>query len=321
MTEDCRSNSFGTAAYGGPAWQQRVRPHAEEIGLHWAGMGIDSEWAPLRAVLLHRPGPELAASKDPEQAQMLAPLDLGKAQAEHQALSKAYREQGIEVIELAPKEPVTPNQMFMADLFFMTPQGAVLARPASEVRAGEERPVARRLADLGVPLLKTLTGSATFEGADALWLDSITVLLGRGHRTNQAAIDQISNLLQEIGVTSIAVDMPFGTMHLMGMLRLVAPDLAIAWPRRTPHAAVVALQDRGYHVAFLPDEAEASLNRGLNFVTLSPRRILMVGDNPLSETFYNGLDIECLSVAVPELTKAAGAIGCLTGVLRRDLSA
>ena len=27
--------------------------------------------------------------------------------------------------------------VFMADLFFMTPEGAILARPASEVRAGE----------------------------------------------------------------------------------------------------------------------------------------------------------------------------------------
>jgi len=44
--------------------------------------------------------------------------------------------------------------MFVSDLMFMTPEGAVLARPASTVRAGEERWVARRLAELGVPILK-----------------------------------------------------------------------------------------------------------------------------------------------------------------------
>ena len=43
--------------------------------------------------------------------------------------------------------PATPNLMFCADLFVMTPQGAILARPASDVRAGEERWVARGLAE------------------------------------------------------------------------------------------------------------------------------------------------------------------------------
>jgi hypothetical protein len=105
--------------------------------------------------------------------------------------------------------------MFCADLFVMTPEGAILARPASTVRAGEERAVARRLADLGVPILKTLTGRAVFEGADLMWLDPATAIIARGLRTNQAAIDQIGGLLGEIGASLLAVDLPYGTMHLI----------------------------------------------------------------------------------------------------------
>ena len=37
--------------------------------------------------------------------------------------------------------------------------------------------VARRLADLGIPILRTIRGSGTFEGADAAWLDPHTLLL------------------------------------------------------------------------------------------------------------------------------------------------
>ena len=48
--------------------------------------------------------------------------------------------------------------MFVADLMFMTPEGAILGRPASTVRAGEERLVARRLAELGVPILRVVRG-------------------------------------------------------------------------------------------------------------------------------------------------------------------
>lgn len=315
------SKTIDAAAYGGPGWVGRSTTLRQELGGIWAACGIDSEWAPLRAVLLHRPGAELAASAEPDAALMLAPLDLGKAQAQHDELAQAYRDQGIEVHAIEPDQPARPNQMFAADLFFMTPEGAVLGRPASRARAGEERQVARRLAALGVPILRSLRGAATFEGADAAWLDPETVLIGRGLRTNHAGADQLRAVLREMGVTSITVDLPSGAMHLMGLLRVVDWDLAIAWPGRTPAAAIEALRDRGARVAFIPEAAEAEVRAGrmaLNFVTLGPRRILMVDGNPAAQAFYEAQGIECLGVAADELAKAAGAVGCLTGVLWRD---
>jgi N-dimethylarginine dimethylaminohydrolase len=312
------SDTFASAAYGGEGWAQRSNSHDAEIGNLWAACGIDSEWRTLETVLLHRPGSELAASlDDPDSVQMLAPLDLARASDEHAGLAEAYRREGIAVHGVEPEGAPTPNQMFCADLFVMTPQGAILARPASDVRAGEERWVARRLADLGVPILRTLTGRATFEGADLMWLDEATAIIGCGLRTNQEAIEQITTTLEEIGCQAVAVDMPFGTMHLMGMLRIADRDLAIAWPRRTPHNAVMALRERGYQVAFLPDVAEAERNRALNFVTLGPRKILMVAGNPTTQAFYEGHGIECLTAETQELSKAAGNIGCLTGVIAR----
>ena len=306
---------------GGEGWQPRNRSHRDEVGTLWSPCGIDSEWRPLKAVLMHRPGEELGASlADPDSVQMLAPLDLNRAREEHEAIKEAYDSVGVTVHDVAPAAVPKPNQMFCADLFCMTPEGAILARPASAVRAGEERWVARRLADLGVPILRTLTGKATFEGADMMWLDPTTALLGRGHRTNPLAVEQITAALSEIGCRVIAVDMPFGTMHLMGMLRIADRDLAICWPRRTPHAAVVALQERGYRVVFLPDRSEAEANRALNFVTLGPRRILMVAGNPATQALFESEGIDCTCLETKELSKAAGNIGCLTGILERELA-
>ena len=222
------AKSIDAAAYGGPGWVGRDTTLREELGGLWAACGIDSEWRRLRAVLLHRPGAELAASAEPDAALMLAPLDLGKARAQHDELAQAYRDQGVEVHAVEPDQPARPNQMFAADLFFMTPEGAVLGRPAARVRAGEERQVARRLAALGVPILRSLRGAATFEGADAAWLDPETVLIGRGLRTNGAGADQLRALLEEMGVSVITVDLPAGAMHLMGLLRIADRDLAIA---------------------------------------------------------------------------------------------
>ena len=312
--------TFGTAAYGGDNWSPRTTKHREEIGRIWQG-GIDSEWRPLKSVLLHRPGPELlAAQDDPDSALMLAPVDLGRAQAEHDAMTQAFRAQNVDVYFVGPDADCPPNLMFCADLFVMTPEGAILARPASTVRAGEERWLARRLAALGVPILKTLTGNATFEGADLMWLDSKTAMIGRGLRTNQAAITQIEALLSELGIDTIAVDMPFGIMHFMSLLRIVDERLALCWPRRTPHQTVTALRERGFDVLFPePFEHDPQGYRGINFVTLGPRRVLMVADLPLIQACFEDLGIECITTPTAELAKAAGNVGCLTGVVSRAL--
>ncbi|MFN8481513.1 MAG: arginine deiminase family protein [Anaerolineae bacterium] len=312
-----RSTAHTLSAYGGDGWQPRTRSLREELGSLWAACGIGTEWEPLRAVLLHRPGAELLASADPNAVNMLAPLDLARAQAQHDALAQAYRDAGATVYYVEPHIPPTPNQMFMADLFAMTPEGAILARPASQVRAGEERVAARRLADLGVPIVRSVSGGGTFEGADLIWLDPQIALLGRGLRTNDAGATQITSVLGEMGVEVVQVDLPFGTMHLMGMIRIVDRDLAIAWPTRLVHRGVEALRARGYSVAFIPDEREARDGFALNLVTLGPRRVLMAAGNPNTQAFLEALGVMCHTVEVDELGKAAGAIGCLTGILHR----
>jgi N-dimethylarginine dimethylaminohydrolase len=197
------------AAFGGKGYQPRRGRLIDEIG------------SPLEAVLLHRPGDELAASAEPNAVLMLESIDLARAQAQHDALVNAYLNAGVRVHLVEPELKPPPNLMFAADLFFMTPEGAILGRPAAEARAGEERFVARKLSELGIPILRTIRGDGTFEGADAAWLDPQTVLLSLGLRTNPRGADQVQGILAEMGVKSIRVQAPPGTMHLMGQLRFL----------------------------------------------------------------------------------------------------
>jgi N-dimethylarginine dimethylaminohydrolase len=202
----------------------------------------------------------------------------------------------------------------------MTPEGAIVARPASEVRAGEERWVARALGELGIPILRSVRGEGVFEGADLTWLAPRSALLARGLRTNREGAAQVRATLEELGVEVVETELPPGTMHLMGQIRIVDADLALAWPGRFPPQAAAALEERGIHVLFLPDDAvvEALQSFGLNFVVLGPRRIVMPAGNPAAQAFYEELGIQCRTVEVGELGKAAGSIGCLTGVLGRE---
>lgn len=314
------ADSFGTAAYGGEGWSGRTRTHEQEIGRIWTGCGIDTEWRPLKKVLVHCPGKELDVPESRiNELQMAAPLDLDRAREEHEQMQAVYQENGVAVELLDAGAEPRPNQLYCADLFAMTPQGAVLARPASTVRAGEERQVLKTLGTLGIPVIKMLTGHATFEGADLMWLDPETAVIGRGLRTNQAAIDQITTLFSELGITCLAFDLPYGTMHFMGMLRMVDSDLAFAWPCRTPHGLVRQLAERGVRVEPLPDETEAKQGMAFNFVALGPRKIMIPAGNPNSVRAYESLGIQCLQVDVTELRKAFGAVGCMTGILEREM--
>ena len=306
------------AAYGGASWSPRTVSLRQEIGHLWETCGVATEWSPLKAVLLHRPGAEMESIADPDAVQMLAPLDVERARAQHDAMAQAYREAGVRVHYVEPVKTPPPNLMFAADLLFMTPEGAIVGRPASTVRAGEERWIARRLAALGVPILRSVRGTGTFEGADAAWIDPKTVMLATGLRTNAEGAAQVTDMLGEMGVEVILVGLPYGAMHFMGTLRFPDRDLALAWPARVPYAAVEALRAHGYTVLFLPDEDEAKRGMALNFVTLGPRQVLMAAGNPITRAFYEALGITCHTVEVDELIKAAGSIGCLTGVLERE---
>lgn len=312
-------NPTQNAAYGGPGWQPRTQTMAQEIGTLWADCGINSEYMPLRKVLLHKPGDELrAAQEDFNAVQMLAPLDVALAQQQHEAMAQAYRDHGVEVVMLEHPGQPSPNQMFMADLFAMTPSGAIVGRPASVVRAGEERWAARAIANHGMPILSSICGHGVFEGADLMWVSPTLALVAHGLRTNDEAFVQIEVALAAVGIEAVQVELPYGTMHLMGMLRIVDKDLAIGWATRLSHRAVGVLREYGYRLEWLPDELEAKERYSFNIVTLGPRKVLMPAGCPNTQAFYEGLGIECVTVDISELGKAAGSAGCLTGILQRD---
>ena len=323
------------AAYGGPSWPAREASLAGELGSVWSRCGIDSEYATLQAVLLHRPGAELFEVEDADEQLMLETPDAALCGAQHDAMADAYRANGVQVVYVNPggpgdaggsgndaedsAAPLPPaNQMFCADLFVMTPSGAIVGRPASTVRAGEERWIARRLADCGVPILRSVGGTGTFEGADLCWLSPSAAMIGRGLRTNGEGAAQVAATLAEIGVETLVVDLPHTSMHLMGEVRFADRDLAFGRPGRIPWTALEALRRHGYEVRFFPDDHEMVRGFGHNFVTLGPRRVLMPEGCPILQAAYEDAGIECVTVELGEIHKCAGGIGCLSGVVTRE---
>ena len=313
------SSSTLSAAYGGEKWSPRLAALREEIAETWGDWGVTSEIGRLHAVLLRRPGPELDAVTDFDAMQMRSDLNPDLVRAQHDALAEAYRGHGVVVHYIERGRIDKPNAMFVRDLMLMTPEGAIVTRPASTVRAGEERLVAEALGRLGVPILMSVHGAGTFEGADVIWVDESLCFLAEGLRTNELGANQVERMLREIGVRDVVrVGLPHGAMHLDGLLAIVDRDLAVVWPRRTPHKVIETLRGRGFRVIEIVDEQEAQACLPMNFVALAPGEILMpAGGDRMHET-YEAAGVTCHVVDVAECIKAGGGIHCMTGFLKRE---
>jgi len=308
-----------TSAYGGAKWSGRTAGMREDMPLYWGDWGSSSECGTLRAVLLKRPGPELEAIEDFDAVQMRSDLNPALARTQHDSLVAAYEENGVAVHLIENGRIDKPNSFFIRDLMLMTPEGAIITRPASTVRAGEERFVSEALGRLGVPVLMSVHGTGTFEGADVSWVNKDLCFLAEGLRTNQEGANQVERMLREIGVKEVVrVGLPYGAMHLDGVLNFPDRDLAAIWPRQTPYKIVETLRARGFRFVEVEDENEGRCCLPMNFVALAPGHVLMPEGGDRMRARYEEAGVTCHMVEIRELIKAGGGIHCMTGFLKRD---
>ena len=286
----------------------------------WGDWGCSSEIGRLRAVLLHRPGPEIENIPDPSSVLFIERMDPARARAQHDAMADMYRANGVQV-HYAEKMPEhEPNGMFMRDLIAMTPEGAILARPGTSIRRGEERYAAEALLSLGVPLVRIINGTGTFEGADLMWANRDLAFTGISRRTNAEGNRQVRFELERMGVGEIVdVHVPWSEAHLDGMMAILDRKLAIVYTAQVPYPVVEALHRHGFHILEVTSEREVRYGMALNFVALEPGRIILPkGENKETVKMMQAAGVEVLQVEIDELMKGAGSIHCMTAFLKRD---
>jgi N-dimethylarginine dimethylaminohydrolase len=279
---------------------------------------VTTEVGRLRAVLMHRPAEELAAVTDPAPVLWNDLIEQELATHQHDQLAETYRRLGVDVHYMRPGDRATPNLYFARDHFFMTPQGAIISRMGSAARAGEERFSAAMLAELGVPILMSVHGTGTFEGADIVYLDQGVVLVSFGMRSNREGCRQVAAMLSDIGMEPVIVEMPYGTGHIDGGLSIVDRRKAIVRPYHCPYGAIEQLRRLGYDLIEVPDETEAANHMAINLVPVAPGVVVMPAGNPKTERILASHGIECHPVDVSELMKGGGAVHCMTGVIHRE---
>jgi N-dimethylarginine dimethylaminohydrolase len=179
------------------------------------------------------------------------------------------------------------DSIYVHDPVLITDSGAVILQTGKVARRGEGPAMEDALRSLGVPILGAIEGGATAEAGDMIWLDSRTLLVGRGFRTNQSGIEWLSLLMQPLDVTVIPVPLPYWTgpedvLHLMSFISLLDADLAVVYRRLLPVPLYELLVERGIALVDVPEQECLSL--GCNVLAVAPRQLVMVSGNPITRS-------------------------------------
>ena len=317
-----RIQGQGEPAFEEPVMQQKV------WGNNW---GINNDVGRLRKVLVHRPGKEWDVMKSggeffPEVDALVGPEDMwywkgqelpdiAKVRAQHDNLTAALKAEDVEVVEIVDPLPHLTKTIYTRDTAIIVKGGAILCRFGIDYRRGEELPVMRTLAKIGMPILHSIHGTGLMEGGSFLWLNEKTAAVSIGHRSNHEGARQLGEVLKTLGVELLFVDNTGYGLHIDGSLVMLKPDLAVAFVVDLPWWFLTRLKELGIHIL---DAVEEDGWQSVNCLAVSPGRVLMPAHAERSAEKLIKAGIEVIPVEYDEIPKGGGAIHCSTLPLVRD---
>jgi dimethylargininase len=247
--------------------------------------------------------------------------EFAEAQRQHENLCRELKATGAEILEIAPAPDLTLDAAYTHDASLATDFGLILMRPGKPNRMPEARRHGAFLATRGVPTLGEIVAPGTTEAGDILWLDSKTLLIGRGYRTNLAGIDQMRALLAPMGVTVLAAALPHGQgpavcLHLMSLISLLDEGTALVDLPWLAVETIELLQAHGYRLI----EIEAAERAGMacNVLALGNNRLLAIEENPRTNASLGDHGFDVRTFPGSELCiNGGGGPTCLTRPLLR----
>ncbi len=277
--------------------------------------GVQSMVDPLRRVLIRRPATtgDFAAAgwRQPDPARLIA---------EHEAFGALLENLGCEVTVAEPVEGMV-DSVYVCDPVWTCGQGAIVLRSAKPARVGEGEAMVAPLEAAGVPIAGRLTGTATADGGDMVWLDNETLAVARGYRTNAEAHRQLDEILAAEGARTLRFDLPHDrgaahVLHLMSFISPVTHDLAVVFEPLAPVTLMQELQERGIGIIPLGEDEYHSM--GCNILATAPGVVVVLDGNPNVRRAMEAKGIEVHSYQGGDVSlKGDGGPTCLTRELLR----
>lgn len=155
-----------------------------------------------------------------------------------------------------------------------------------------------------------------------VWLDSKTLVVGRGYRTNAAGIAQMRELMGAKGVEVIAAPLPHGAgrsecLHLMSLISVLDEKTALVDLPSLAVETVELLAARGFQLIEIDSSERETL--ACNVLALGGRRLLAIEENPRTNERLRAAGFDVRTFPASELSiNGSGGPTCLTRPLLRN---
>ncbi|HSL34437.1 MAG TPA: arginine deiminase family protein [Candidatus Limnocylindrales bacterium] len=279
--------------------------------------GAQSMTAPLRDVLVQRPGIAFGRAYEDPVHGFLRPVDLERARREHDTLVATLAGLGVRVHAL-DAETDDPDLIYTFDPLLVSDRGAIPLRPGKPNRSGEPAILEDWTRAAGIPTAGRIEAPGTLEGGDTFWLRPDLLCIGRTLRTNEAGARQLG----EIAGGDVRVfDVPYWRgqaelVHLLSVVSPVADDLAVVFMPLLPVGLWRLLCDLGIRLVEVPEEEYPTL--GCNVLAVRPGVLVVADGNPVTRRGLESAGCEVHAIPLGEVGEnGSGGPTCLTRPILR----
>ena len=251
-----------------------------------------------------------------------APPDFSRALAEYDKFLEIVADSGAKIWTLPKNYRLNLDSIYTRDASIICAGGTVLSSMGKKQRAFEPEVHERELRSRSWPIAGRITTPGLLEGGDLVWLDSRTVAVGQGRRTNAEGIQQLKAMLRDSIEELLVVPLPEwqappDVMHLMSLVSPVDTNLAVVYSRLMPDVFRRELLRRDYRLVEVPDEEFETL--GTNVLAVAPRVCVMVKGNPQTRAALERAGAAVFEYEGGEISlKGGGGPTCLTRPLARS---
>jgi N-dimethylarginine dimethylaminohydrolase len=279
--------------------------------------GAQSMTAPLRDVLVKRPGPAFGAAFDAPEHGFLHPVDLDLARREHAAFVEVLASLGPRV-HVLETEIASPDLVYTFDPLLVSDRGAIPLRPGKPNRRLEPAAIESWTAAHGIPTAGRIEAPGTIEGGDTFWLRPDLLCIGRTLRTNSEGVRQLAAL---VGGDVRVFDVPYWRgpaelIHLLSVISPISDDLAVVFEPLLPVGLWELLNDLRIRTIPVPEAEFATL--GCNVLAVRPGVVIAADGNPATAAAMAAAGCEVHTYPAFEIgINGSGGPTCMTRPILR----
>ena len=307
----------------------------DDLKANWGEeWGIKSPFGKIKKIMVCKPGEEQKDSLISKDYQLFnlpeGPTNFDKLQEEHRSLVAALEAEDIEVVYLNSGKPfigtygIPLRSIPYTRETIMVRGGAIIERPVPAYKKGLEVYHARRLMELGCPILHTIHGKGAFETSNMVWIDDTSVILSLGLRGNMEGLTQVEQILRGLGVEDIHIaHLPgylytrkhqvggaSGIFHVDMTFGMAYYKIGVLWPGGVGYETIRWLEGKGIDIIEVSDEELHVC--APNLLPISPSKVIVsaIGLDMTKELRKRG--IEVIELDLTEFAKGGGGPTCMT---------